>query len=77
MSTSLHWRPVIEGKGHDTGIQCKLADAIAARGRLTEADLDFLRGALAAISEQNVWSEGLRALLDAIEKYGEVDVFRH
>jgi len=72
MSTTLHWKPV-ESEIRDTNLQGNLADAIANKRCIGRNDIPWLRGALAAV---NYPCPALKELIDAVEQYEFIEVFR-
>ena len=65
MSTTLQWRPPTGWK--DTGIQGRL------KGLGFLRDTDYLRGLMDGV-EDEATKKKLREMIDAVEKYDEIEV---
>ena len=81
MGQNLYWQPVrpSEGKTLTTGLKWAfqrqhLRDKDG-RVRLTEEDVAFLRGVIAASGSDTAMQADAETLIEAIEKYGAVEIW--
>lgn len=85
MSSSMLWQPVRPTRGHS--VPCAVKKALSPKFfhhdgslggdsiELGPGAVDFLEGVVAVMGEDTENGKAVRAMLDAIEKYGAIEVW--